>query len=117
MTLRRSISFIAIAATVFLLALPSGALRATTNRKSIVVDGTTRTCTLHVPPASASAKPMPLVLALHGRLGTGAGQERLSHLDKLADEHGFLLAYPMDSTVAGPTALAARPPTKMVWAT
>jgi len=61
---------------------------------SLFVDGLERTYTLHVPPAYNGSQPTALVLALHGRTGTGEGQERLSHLDKVSDEHGFLVAYP-----------------------
>jgi polyhydroxybutyrate depolymerase len=63
-------------------------------RESITVDGLERTYRLHVPSTYDSSKPVPLVLALHGRLGTGEGQERLSHFDKISDEHGFLVVYP-----------------------
>jgi len=37
---------------------------------------------------------VPLLLALHGRLGTGSAEERLAHLDKVSDAHGFLVVYP-----------------------
>jgi len=63
-------------------------------RETITVDGTQRTYRLHVPPSYDSSKPAPLVIALHGRLGTGEGQERLSHFDKVSDEHGFIVVYP-----------------------
>ena len=92
--IRRLIVFLAIVAAVFLFALFSRALRVNADRHSIQVDGKTRTYLLHVPAASDSSKPRPLVLALHGRLGTGAGQASLSHLDQVADAHGFLVAYP-----------------------
>jgi polyhydroxybutyrate depolymerase len=94
MTRRRFIIFAALACTALMLPACSGTLRAKNSRKSLVVDGKTRTYTVHVPPASGSSKPMPLILALHGRLGTGEGQQRLSHLDKVSDAHGFLVAYP-----------------------
>ena len=63
-------------------------------RESITVDGRARTYRLHVPPSYDDSKRAPLVLALHGRLGTGEGQERLSHFDKISDEHGFIVVYP-----------------------
>ncbi len=58
------------------------------------VDGRQRTYGLHVPSNYDGAKVVPLVLALHGRLGTGSGEERLAHLDKVSEEHGFLVVYP-----------------------
>jgi polyhydroxybutyrate depolymerase len=61
---------------------------------SITVDGLERTYLLHVPSGYDGSHALPLVLALHGRLGTGPGQERLSHLDKLSDARGFVAVYP-----------------------
>jgi polyhydroxybutyrate depolymerase len=58
------------------------------------VDGRERTYLLHVPANYEGTQPVPLVLALHGRLGKGSGEEELAHLDKVSDEHGFLVAYP-----------------------
>lgn len=58
------------------------------------VDGRERTYTYHVPAGYDRSRPVPLVLALHGRLGQGSGEERLSHLDKVGDAHGFLVVYP-----------------------
>ena len=58
------------------------------------VDGRERTYVVHVPASYDRAKTVPLLLALHGRLGTGEGQEKLGHLDKVSDEHGFLVVYP-----------------------
>src|SRR5215831_16964511 len=63
-------------------------------RESITVDGRERTYDLHVPGSYDGSKSVPLVLALHGRLGTGEGQERLGHMDKTSDEHGFIIVYP-----------------------
>jgi len=58
------------------------------------VDGRARTYTYHVPAGYDGSRPVPMVLAFHGRLGQGAGEERLSHLDGVSDEHGFLVVYP-----------------------
>ena len=58
------------------------------------VDGRERTYTYHVPSSYDGTRPMPLVLALHGRLGQGAGEERLSHFDKISDANGFIVIYP-----------------------
>jgi len=68
--------------------------KAQDTKQSIVVDGLERFYFLHLPANYNASKPAPLVLALHGRLGTGEGQQRLSHFDKVSDEHGFLVAYP-----------------------
>ncbi|HVM75767.1 MAG TPA: PHB depolymerase family esterase [Candidatus Saccharimonadales bacterium] len=61
---------------------------------ALQVDGRERTYTFHVGSGYDGTHAVPLVLALHGRLGQGSGQERLSHFDKLSDEHGFIVVYP-----------------------
>ena len=63
-------------------------------RGQIQVDGRARSYLLHVPAGYDEAKGMPLLLALHGRLGTGSGEEKLGHLDRLSDEYRFLAVYP-----------------------
>jgi len=63
-------------------------------RGTIRVDGRERTYTLHLPTGYDGTKAVPLVLALHGRLGTGEGQERLGHFDQTSDGHGFIVVYP-----------------------
>lgn len=47
---------------------------------------------LYVPPHLDGAAP--LVVALHGRGGTGPGMAVLTGFDALADSHGFIVAYP-----------------------
>jgi polyhydroxybutyrate depolymerase len=63
-------------------------------RESITIDGRERTYNLHLPSSYDDSKSVPLVVALHGRLGTGEGQERLGHMDRTSDEHGFIIVYP-----------------------
>jgi polyhydroxybutyrate depolymerase len=54
--------------------------------------GLKRSFLYHLPP---KVKPRaPLVLALHGRLGQGKSQEKLTGLDAVADEGGFIVVYP-----------------------
>ncbi len=38
--------------------------------------------------------PAPLVIALHGRFDSGAGMASLTHFNDLADQEGFVVAYP-----------------------
>jgi polyhydroxybutyrate depolymerase len=45
-------------------------------------------------PSHDDGKPRALVLALHGRLGTGAAQEKLTGMSALAEREGFVLVYP-----------------------
>lgn len=62
---------------------------------SITSGGIERTFLYRVPATlDAASKPWPLVIALHGRGGTGAGQEALSHLSDVADREGFIVVYP-----------------------
>lgn len=71
--------------------LASGARTVTTT-----FGGQTRTYYLYVP-ASVAANPntpVPLVVALHGGLGSGPQLANTSQLDPEADKHGFVVAYP-----------------------
>jgi polyhydroxybutyrate depolymerase len=63
--------------------------------------GTDRDYLLHVPSGYRPESPAPLVLALHGAGMNGSMMERLSGLNRKADEAGFLVAYP-SGTGMGP---------------
>ena len=63
-------------------------------RGKMLVDARQRTYDLHVPTNYDGTKDAPLLIALHGRLGTGSDQQRRGHLDRLGDEFGFLVVYP-----------------------
>jgi polyhydroxybutyrate depolymerase len=93
-----SLGRVALVVPVFLgVAVISGYLvqsHSDDKRGKIEVDGRERTYALHVPANYDEMKSVPLLIALHGRLGTGSGEERLAHLDKVSDEHGFLVVYP-----------------------
>ncbi len=58
------------------------------------VDDLRRQYRLHLPQSYDSRQPAPLVLAFHGRLGTGKHMEKLTGLSNLADQRGFMVAYP-----------------------
>ena len=64
-----------------------------TNGK-IVSSGQNRTYLLHVPASVDPAKPMPLVISIHGFAEWPAHQMRISGWNDLADEYGFLVVYP-----------------------
>ena len=49
---------------------------------------------LHVPPAAASGKPLPLVLNLHGATQNAQLEEITTDMDPNADQNGYLVAYP-----------------------
>jgi polyhydroxybutyrate depolymerase len=61
---------------------------------TIKFDGLTRDFRLHVPPAAASGKPLPLVLNLHGATQNAWLEEITSDMDPNADQNGYLVAYP-----------------------
>lgn len=59
-------------------------------------DGRAREFILHLPPSHERLGRMPLIIALHGGGGTARGMVALTkgRFNELADEHGFLVAYP-----------------------
>jgi len=62
-------------------------------KESIHIQNMDRIFYVHVPPGKTD-QPFPVLLAFHGRLGTGDGMARLSQLNAVADRHHFLVAYP-----------------------
>jgi polyhydroxybutyrate depolymerase len=56
--------------------------------------GLLRSFTVHIPALADSAQLPPLVIALHGGGGTGAGMRQLSGLDAISNANGFVVAYP-----------------------
>ncbi len=74
---------------------PSGvAAQGRDGRGSIVVDGDTRTYSVHLPPGYDGKGAVPLVLVLHGAYQTGAEIRRLSGFDAVADANGTIAVYP-----------------------
>jgi len=61
---------------------------------ALVSSGIPRRYLLHVPPSYDANKPTPLVLSLHGAAGWPMQQRNMTGWDRLADEKGFLVAYP-----------------------
>ncbi len=53
-----------------------------------------RTYTLYIPSSYDSSTPMPMVVLLHGRFGTGAGTASLTDMNQLAEKYGFIALYP-----------------------
>ena len=69
-------------------------------RFALRFDGMVRTYRLHVPPAAATGKPLPLVLNLHGSTQNAFLQEVQSGMDSSADASGYLVAYPNGTRVS-----------------
>jgi len=59
---------------------------------SVLVGNVTRTYVYHVPPKLGAH--VPLILVFHGHYMTGEQQSKMSRLDPLADERGFIVIYP-----------------------
>ncbi|MES0872760.1 alpha/beta hydrolase family esterase [Sinimarinibacterium thermocellulolyticum] len=53
-----------------------------------------RSYRLYVPRSYDENKPMPLLVALHGGLGTGKAMAEVSGFDRLAEARGLIVAYP-----------------------
>ncbi len=64
------------------------------------VGSQSRTSILHVPPQLVQKKLLPVIIALHGGMGTGVSMESKTGFSSLADREGFLVAYP--DGIAGP---------------
>ena len=60
----------------------------------LTVDGLRRSYLIHVPPAAATGRPLPLVLNLHGATKNDWLEEITSGMDASADRDGYLVAYP-----------------------
>ena len=70
-------------------------LRTTSVEQTLqTTDGRTRTYRLFVPQALTSTKPAPLVIALHGGLGSATQFEANSGLSEFAETNSFYVAYP-----------------------
>jgi polyhydroxybutyrate depolymerase len=64
-----------------------------TNGK-LVSGGVKRTYLLHIPRSYDPSTPTALVLSLHGYMEWPAHQAQISHWNRLADRHGFIVVYP-----------------------
>jgi polyhydroxybutyrate depolymerase len=78
---------------------------------TVQVGDQARSCLLHLPPAYDGIKALPVVIAIHGAGGTGSGMAGTTHFNPLADQVGFLVAYPEGITGKnrGWTALFGKP--------
>ena len=67
--------------------------------ETIMHDGRSREYQLYIPSGYSSDTPVPFVFNLHGLTGNGPGQMNSSQMNVIAEEAGFLVAYP--SAIAG----------------
>ena len=61
---------------------------------TVQVGGMARTFILHVPQSYTGKMPVPLVMDWHGLGSSGAGQAGVSGYKALADQEGFIIAWP-----------------------
>ena len=66
-------------------------------RFSIFFQNQNRFVHVHVPEGYTGEHPVPLVIALHGAGDSGGNFQKGAGLDKQADKHGFIVAYPSAS--------------------
>ena len=62
--------------------------------QSETVGETARSYVVYVPSSYDDETPMPVVVVLHGRYGTGAGTASFIEINRLAEEHGIIGVYP-----------------------
>jgi len=64
------------------------------HRLALSLPGTDADYLLHAPPAVDRGRPLPLVLVFHGSPGSPEDMVRVTGLDAIADDEGFLVVYP-----------------------
>lgn len=79
--------------TAAVLLMIPGAFACTCEQRQINHDGLNRSYLLHLPKPQPEGS-VPLVIALHGRLGTANGQRRSTGFNDLADRDGAVVVYP-----------------------
>jgi polyhydroxybutyrate depolymerase len=60
----------------------------------LLADGSKRAYLMHAPPQYATSGALPLVLLFHGSPGSPERMQEMTKMDEVADQHGFLVAYP-----------------------
>ena len=83
-----------IAILISSLLLCAACLAQDTKPLTMEFGGKTRTYLLHIPPKHNKARLAPLVLVFHGGGGNGNQIMRQTGFNELADQHGFIVAYP-----------------------
>ena len=73
---------------------PTPVLKAGNSDKTIMIGGSSRSYTLHVPSAYDGSKPVPLVLDFHGLGGNGKSESTSSPYPAQTDADGVIMAFP-----------------------
>src|SRR5579862_6103509 len=96
---------------------PAPAPAPVTVERTLALEDGPRSFRLHLPSAAPLARPVPLVVCIHGLGGSGRIQEALTGMDAAADARSFAVAYPdgrarmwaFEAPLARPGAEAAEP--------
>lgn len=75
-----------------------GSLQVGWSARTVISGGRERCYYLYVPVGYDPARPVPLVVSLHGFLSNPASQAWISGWHKLAEQEGFLVAYPQGTS-------------------
>jgi polyhydroxybutyrate depolymerase len=73
---------------------PQSSLTAGEITRKLTHDGLERSYILYVPTSANLDQPVPLVFVLHGGTGNAESAIRMSGFNEVADQNGFLVAYP-----------------------
>lgn len=95
-TVARSRNRFVVLALLLVVGLASPVVQAAgaVTESSISSGGTERSYRLYQPSSYRAGKPMPLVVAMHGGLGTGEIFASQTGFDAVAEKNGFLVVYP-----------------------
>jgi polyhydroxybutyrate depolymerase len=61
---------------------------------SLNYDGLERSYILYVPASVNSSQPVPVIFVFHGGTGNAESAIRMSGVNEIADQNGFLVVYP-----------------------
>src|SRR5579864_938363 len=70
------------------------AIRPGTFDQTLQSGGLTRRYTVHIPPGYDGTIPVPLVVSLHGFMGSSFGQQLWTGWNAIADRERFIVVYP-----------------------
>jgi polyhydroxybutyrate depolymerase len=62
--------------------------------EEVVSNDLVRRCHVHLPSNYEASNSLPLLIALHGRLGTGKKMIKQTDFNRIADREGFIVVYP-----------------------
>jgi polyhydroxybutyrate depolymerase len=90
----RLLGVISLLIFLIILILVSAYLISNKTNGKISVNGRERKYLLYVPKSLHSTESVPLVITIHGYAEWPAHQAQISHWNELADQYGFIVAYP-----------------------